>query len=403
MNMNFCGNMNNMNMNCFNNNRPQGMMNLSSKTIVNNSLINETKDTTFFNATLQVFANIDCIKMWIQRWNTGLNLLNTNPKLKLTKEIYNLIISFNQVNFPDSSNFILNYLNKVKSLTPNKIEDAVNFLYYLIQILHHENNLPKDPNQNLNSLNHLTLAQRLNEDFMRNIFYNLYQQTQNSIFSENFFNIIKSESRCNNCSIKYFYEYKYMIKFYINDYINHRNQAYPMRSNVVLNLTDCFDCYTGGVPYTCDVCGNHSAKNYTSIYSFAKILIIGLYRTNHSYRGDLDFTNNLNLYGYCSQNNSPNVYFTLKAVISMNNQGQTFSDIKLNNGWFRYYLNQIRRLNDNIINTELKSFEPQVLIYEACSNCPMQMSYQNFNRVNPNMMMGNMGQMNPQFNFGFHY
>ena len=176
-----------------------------------------------------------------------------------------------------------------------------------------------------------------------------------------------------------------------------------MRSNVAINLTDCFECYTGGVPYTCDLCGNHNAQKYTSIYSFAKILIIGLFRTNHSYRGDLDFTNNLNLYGYCSQNNSANANYTLKAVISMDNKGQTFSDIKINNGWFRYYLNQFGRLNDNNINTELKTYEPQVLIYEACPNCPMQMSYQNFNRVNPNMMMGNMGQMNPQFNFGFHY
>ena len=395
MNMNFCGNMNNMNMNCFNNNQQQGMMNLSNKTIVNSASINEVKDTTFFNATLQVFANIDCIKMWINRWSTGLNLLNSNPKLKLTKELYNLITSFYQVNFPDSSNFILNYLNKVKLLTPNKIQDAVNFLYYLIKILHQENNLPKDPNQNLKSLNNLTLDKRLNDTFMQNIFFSLYRQTQNSIFSENFFNIIKYEIRCTKCSIQYFYEYKYMIKFYMNEYLNYRNQTYPMRSNMILNIADCLDCYTGGVPCTCEICGSFSAKRYTSIFSFAKILIIGLFRSNHSYRGDLDFTDNLNLYGYCFQNNSQNVNFTLKAVISMNNQGQTFSDIKINNGWFRYYLNQICRLNDYNINNELKTFEPQVLIYEASPNMPMQMN-------NPNMMMCQMGQMNPQFNYGFH-
>mgnify|MGYP002864229937 CR=1 FL=1 len=95
------------------------------------------------------------------------------------------------------------------------------------------------------------------------------------------------------------------------------------------------------------------------------------------------------------QNNSQNVNFTLKAVISMNNLGQTFSDIKINNGWLRYYLNKIDPLNDYNINNELKTFEPQVLIYEAYPNMPMQMN-------NPNMMMCQMGQMNPQFNFGFH-
>ena len=401
--MNCFGNMmNNMNMNCYNNYQQQGMMNFPNKTIVNCSSINEVKDTSFFNATLQVFANIDCIKIWIGRWSTGLNLLNSNPKLKLTKEIYNLFTSFYQGNFPDSSNFILNYLNKVKTFTQNKIEDAANFLYYFIIILHIENNLPKDPNQNLNSLNNLSLAQRINENFMRNFFYSLYQQTQNSIFSENFFNIIKFEYKCNNCSIKYFYEFKYMIKFFITDYIIHRNQANPMRTNFILNLTECFDCYIGGIPYICDICGCNNAKKYTSIYSLARVLIIGLFRRKHTYRGDLDFTNNLNLYGYCVQNNSQNVNFTLKAVISMNNQGQTFSDIKINNCWFRYYLNKIDRLNDMNINNEIKTFEPQVLIYESCqNNCPMPMNIPNYNRVNPIMM----GQMNPQFNmnFGFHY
>ena len=155
-----------------------------------------------------------------------------------------------------------------------------------------------------------------------------------------------------------------MLKFEISDYINYRNCFNPQKSMYKINLEECFDCYTGGTPYKCDICRSHTAKIYTSIYSLPKVLIIALIRKTHNYCGDLDFTNNLNLNGYCVQGNYKQNPYTLKACVSLNQQGQTFTDIKTNNNiWFRYYGNQIFPLNN--VNDELKTFEPQLLIYES--------------------------------------
>jgi hypothetical protein len=122
-------------------------------------------------------------------------------------------------------------MNKVKMLQKNKIENAIEFLYYLIQLIHYENNCPPNPSQNMNSLSKLTILQKINDDYVRNFFLTLYKQTQNSIISENFHCIIRQEITCSNCSTIYSYYFKYMIKFNITDYIKYRNEFFPEKSN----------------------------------------------------------------------------------------------------------------------------------------------------------------------------
>ena len=339
----------------------------SQKAIVNFTNINGINDTSFMNSSLQALGSINCIFMWIKNWSNNIFMLNNDPKFRLTKEIFNLFFTLYQGQCPDSSNFILHYLNNVNCFKNTKAYnpiDPIDFLYNLIKLIHLENNFPPNPNQNMYTYENLTIAQKVNDDYVRNLFSSLLIQTHNSIISQNFFTILKTEIRCNFCSIIYSYQYKFMIKFPISDYINFRNYSNPQKSMYKLNLEECFDCYTGGKPYKCDICGNHSAKSYISIYSLPKVLIIALIRKTHNYRGDLDFTNNLNLNGYCVQGNYKPTPYTLKACVSLNNQGQTFTDIKTNNNfWFRYEGNQISSLNN--VNNELKTFEPQLLIYES--------------------------------------
>ena len=56
--------------------------------------------------------------------------------------------------------------------------------------------------------------------------------------------------------------------------------------------------------------------------------------------------------------------YYLKACVSLNNKGESFTDIQTsNNIWYRYYGNQVFRLNN--VNYDLKAFEPQLLIYES--------------------------------------
>ena len=336
----------------------------SQKAIVNFSNINGINDTSFMNSSLQALDSINYIFMWIKNWSNNIFMLNNNPKFRLTKEIFNLFYTLYQGQYPDSSNFILHYLNNVKNINNSLSYNPIDFLYYLIKLIHGENNFPSNPNQNMNTFENLNIAQKVNDDYVRNLFFSLLSQTHNSIISQNFFTILKTEIRCNNCSIIYSYQYKFMLKFQISDYINYRNCFNPQKSMYKINLEECFDCYTGGTPYKCDICRSHTAKIYTSIYSLPKVLIIALIRKTHNYCGDLDFTNNLNLNGYCVQGNYKQNPYSLKACVSLNQQGQTFTDIKTNNNiWFRYYGNQIFPLNN--VNDELKTFEPQLLIYES--------------------------------------
>ena len=335
----------------------------SQKTIINFSNINGFNDVSFMNATLQALGSINYLFMWTKNWSNNVFMLNNNPKFRLTKEIVNLFYTLYQGQMPDSSNFILRYLNEEKNYSNKTSYNSIDFLFYLIQIIHGENNFASNPNQNMNSCKNLTIAQKVNDNYVRNLYFSLLSQTHNSIISQYFLTIFRTEIRCNNCSIQYSYEYKYMIKFKINEYFKFRNCCNIQKSMYKLNLEECFDCYTGGRPCKCEIC-NFDAQGYKSIFSLPKVLIIALIRDKHSYCGDVDFTNNLNLNGYCVQGSYNQNFYSLRACISLNNQGQTFTDIKTNNNiWFRYYGNQIFQLYN--INNDLKTFEPQLLIYES--------------------------------------
>ena len=337
----------------------------AQRAIINFSKINTINETSFINSSLQALGSTKYMFMWVSQWTNNVYQLNMNPRYALTKEIVNLFYTLNQSRIPDSSNFILRYLNEVRSYTNLTVNNPIEFFYYLFQIIHKENNYPMNPNQNMNSLKNLTLAQKVNDNFMRNFFLSLLSQTHNSIISQNFFTILKKEVRCNFCSIKYSYEYKYMIKFKINEYLNYRNACKPERANYKLTLDECFECYTGGYPCKCDTCTySMNAQVFTSIYSLPNVLIIALIRNSHKYFGDLDFRNNLSLNGFCVQGMYKNNNYYLKACVSLNNKGESFTDIQTsNNIWYRYYGNQVSRLNN--VNYDLKAFEPQLLIYES--------------------------------------
>ena len=300
----------------------------------------------------------------------------------------------------------------MKLITKEKIDNAIGFIYYLIQLIHYENNCPLVPNQDMvKLLNNIQPEQKMNEEYVRNYFSTLLQQTQNSIISLNFFNILRQEVICSNCPTKYYYFYKYMIKFYISDYIKFRNEYNPQKTTFGLTLDECFECYTGGFSYKCEACGNTKANVYSSFYAFPKVLLIGLIRKKHHYYCDVDFTNNLNVNNYCIQgiNNNISTNYTLKACISLNSKGQCLSYINTNNLWVKYYGNQVSPLTD--INTELKTFEPQILIYQInesnlniINNPVSQMSQmqmnENFNMIGMNMNM-NIMRLSQLINFNF--
>ena len=379
------------------NNFQQQIMNY--KSIINNFNISDYTETSFINSVLQVFSSLKCIQEWMNLLNMNKQKLFSNSHCLITKEFYSICFSLYNGQDVDSTNFILNYNNKYKSsYKTNKLyDDPYHFLFYLVDLIHAENNYQPNPNFNMNFLLNRTLEEKKNDDFMFNLFCSFYQQTQNSIISNNFFNIIKNEIDCPSCGKLYFYEYKYLIKFDLEKYKVFRDESAPERKMQNLTLDDCFDCFTGGVNKNCNNCQKPNSKVFCSIASAPKMLIIALLRKNHTYKCDLDFTNKLNLFGYCDSRNKNNTSYNLKACISMCGPGKYFSDILINNYWFRYYINEKKMLGD--VKREIQSFEPQLLFYELEEN--NMFNNQNSQSLNlPNNFVRNVNQAmnNNQFN-----
>ena len=390
MNMNMNMNMGMMNNN-ININQAQNINNANQlqRPIINNIQISNINNTTLINASLQALSCLKYINIWINMWNNNKMILFNNQNLKTTKELFIVYSALYTKQFPDSSNFILNFTNKVKSYYKGAIDNPINFLYYLLKIIHVENNYPQNPNQNMDILNNLQIQQKVDDQYVKNLFMNLLSKTQKSIISTYFYTILRRQFKCTVCpnaQITYAYEYKYMLKFYINDYYKYRNQSRPEKIQSKLSLDECFDCFTGGYKYQCKQCGNNSADCYYSIHSFSKILIIGLIRSNHTYLNDLDFPNNLDINPYCTSGIYPGMKYTLKACVSLNIEKNYYADVLLGNYWYRFYQNQCNMLGN--VGVEIKMFEPQILMYE--------LSEYNNNNIS-NSQLNQMQQVNPCF------
>ena len=368
------------------------------KPILNNLKITEYTDTSFINSVLQVFSSLDCVRSWISNLNNIRQNLLSNNQCLITKELYLIYCSLYNGQNADSSNFILNYNNKYKSVYNNSklYNDPYHFLFYLIELIHAENNNPPNPNFNLNILEKRKLEELKNDDFMFNLFCSFYQATQNSIISNYFHNIIKNEIECETCKRLYFYSFQYIIKFDLDQYKTFRNQAFIEKTLQKLTFDECFSCLTGGIVKNCSNCNKPNAKSFISITGNPKILILALIRKNHTYKCDLDFTNKLNIFPYCNSKNKNNTTYYLKACISLWNPGEYFSDISINNCWYRYYKNQMKMLGD--VTTEIHTYEPQLLIYELEENMKnifnMPNNFcNNINQVINNNRFNNIGFM----------
>ena len=153
------------------------------KCIITNSNINGINETTFINSALQSFACLKCINNWIKNLYQNINQINSDGNKKITKELYVLFNALYSGQIPDSSNLIFQYMNKNKL----KKQDPYHFIFYLIDILHQENNVVSNMNYDYTILSSQSINNRRNKDFMRNLFREFFQQTQNSIFSNFFF------------------------------------------------------------------------------------------------------------------------------------------------------------------------------------------------------------------------
>jgi ubiquitin C-terminal hydrolase len=354
---NINNNMNNIN-NSINNNI---YFNLLIKPIYN---YNINIEGSYINTVLQSFIHLDCVNYWIKIIN------NTGVMNKidccLTKEFYLIFISLlpghqNQV---DSTNLIFHFQNKIQSVYNKEIaKDPYHFYFYFLDLLHLENNNPQNKFYNIDNYRNQNIEEMKNDQLMLRKYAEYFQQTQNSIISDYFFNTEKYYFKC-ICSKIYYYGSKKIICFDVDKFQIYRNLANAARTGHRLTLDECFLCYQGGYKNMCPNCGNHNAFSFTKLFTSSKVIIISFKRQNHYYKGDINFGLNLSLSNYVIQNTLSRNKYILKSIICAyyeNNKIKYFADVLIDNNWIRFTDTMTKKLNNL---NELYLYEPQMLIYE---------------------------------------
>ena len=364
MNMNNM-NMNNMNMNNMNiNNTNQNFSNNLPLKAVKNYNIN--MEASYINSVLQALISIDCIKNWIKILNNS-NIMD-KVEASLTKEFYQMFCSaYSGQQKIDSTNIIFHFENKTRMIyNKNIIKDPYHFLFYFLNILHFENNSPLNPNFDMNIYQNQMFQTLTNDDMMLKLYRDYFQQTQNSVISDYFFNTLKYAMTCPLCLPIYSYDHKKIFHFDVDQFRIIRDQMYPHRINKNLSLDECFFCYYRGNPQICNICGNYNSYNYQKIYCSSRVLIFSFKRNNHIFKGDIDFGVDFSISNYViNKSYCYNRKYILKSIISYCNIPKYFADVNINNNWVRFMdINNSydAKILKNI--SELYRFEPQILIYE---------------------------------------
>ena len=337
---------------------------------------NTNNNCSYIHSVLQSLSCLESSKLFFTQNN--FNIFNMN--LSITIELFNIMKALDNGFEAFSGNIINYYQNKVNMINHTNSAfsgDPYHFLFYLLELIHYENNIPLDIFYNIQFLYSQNLQMQGNDDYMYIIFYDFFRRTQNSLISNYYFNIEKYRTCCQKCGTLYFYGIKKILRFNIDMFRIYRDQAYPFKSGKNLTLDDCFRCYIGGNSASCQNCRNISIKT-TKLCCTTKVLIIYLERKNHKFYCDVDFEPSLNIINYFSIKRSNNItynpIYNLKACISYDqNLSKYFSDcyVAKNNfsGWYRFIDDKVRKLDNPYF--EVHKYEPQLLIYE--------LDQQNFN------------------------
>ena len=344
---------------------------------------NNNGNFSYAHSVLQSLSNLDTSKEFIRAYEFD----KINPNFLLTKELYALIFVLNGGNQGLSNDIIQKfkdyyYKNQSSIQSKNVLkEDPFHFLFFLLQFVHLESNDPKNPNYNMNLLSNQNLGNKQNDDFMFNLYMEFFNQTQNSLIADNFFNIERYLYQCPNCNQYFSYGMKTVLRIDVQEVFNHRNTKSSSNNNNKIDINDCFNYYND------------------------KITLIIVFERNNHYNNynDIDFPINLDIKDFISQKRSSmfniNTNYVLNSCISYDvNYNNYFADccIKKNNNtnYYRFINGDVLYINDLI---EIYKYETQVLIYELSSQVNnINNYYYSSNSINQNM--NNSNQFNNSYN-----
>ena len=324
---------------------------------------------SYVNASLQVFIQLECVQNWFKQLMTTGNIYNAYYNTTLTKDLFLIFDSLSKGMVLDSSKLILDFNSKCSDIWHKFIgNDPYHFLHYFLEIIHFENNIPRNPNFDSLLYNQLLINNIHNDYQVFQLFKNYLQQTQNSFVTYNFYNQQKYMVVCPLCNNYFSYSIKKIIKFNVDEMLRIRNQLYPLKFGSNLSLQDCFEISLIGKNNNCQICFNNISNEMQKLYDCSNVLIIAFNREKHSvnYKGDINFYLDMDISNFIINKNSDNKFFKLKGVISRYKRDKYYADVFINGQFYRLMdTTNPMQMDVKMINVnELKEYEPQVLIYE---------------------------------------
>lgn len=324
---------------------------------IRNLLIDNDNDLSYVCQILNSLAYLECIKNWYNNNNSIMNFSSTS----LTKYFFQILSNlYNNKKYNIEK--IIDKLNKsYESLFNSKFNfNSKDFLSFFLELLHYENNI--DINERyISEIKNAEINKKIED--LYNKFENNLKQTQNSIISKNFFNIISYKVFCEECNSSFFY-------LNIEKIFSFDVDQLPPQEGKNYNLNNFFEYYSKKYPIKCKNCNNFKAFENKKILYNSEILIIYFKRTSHNDRCDIDFPdkftiNNNSIYPKSKNEFYFNPNYNLKACISYNAKEKYFSYINLNKNWYRY-IDYHSKINHKFVSNpkDIHEFEPQILIYE---------------------------------------
>ena len=327
------------------------------------SLNIKNKETSYANSVLQSFLYLECVQNWLNNLKATGEINNIFYNTTLTKDLFSLFSNVSQGIDIDSSNLIIDFENKSKDIwKKNIVQDAFHFLHYLLEIIHIENNHPKNSNFDFN-LYLQNIKNTISNDLGVFSFFNNYlDQTQNSFISNYFYNIIKYCINCPSCTIMFNYSLKKIIRFNLDE-INSMKSV----MNKKLSLSDCFKYSKKMRKNKCKMCNNDFSSEFQQIYNSAKLLIIEFNRKTNSFnfQNDVRFYSDFDISDIIINQECENKKYKLKAVVCRYALNKYFADVNINSCFYRFMDCHtgidVKMIKDN---KELLQYEPQLLFYE---------------------------------------
>lgn len=378
-------------------------------------------NTNFLSEVLQSFCNLDSVKNYFIKGQFVNIFVDTDAitRVPLSNDIYLLLKEIFSDHPADPSDFFSIYEKNFMfrfhdSNLFNNQKNCHDFLVNLIDFLHDELNMPINPQYDFNQISNPEYFNMKDKDFMIALFQEYFEQTQSSFISSNIFWIKKIRMECQQChNVSYQFKIDKVFGFDIDKYMNYNQQ----KNRSQLTIENCFEYYNNGNPMNNFVCREPGCNSlngniWEQAYIPPKVLILYLNRNCQDGKPDVKYDKIFDIKHYIDKDTVsaiqkygqkiPHMY-ELKSCILFTGQYYISYCCYKNNDqkiWYKYINEQRYYIDNNVIDNELKAFQPILLFYEnnefLSSNILADESKHYINQVNNNFNLSNNVQNNNQ-------